>query len=92
MIKTKDFNQAAFLVANDIKLLNYTTDELGQMWFEFPDDVTTRDLEHSFNLATAMVNVQKFGAASKMLKALIYQNRRNIYEHKLGKLDYNTAR
>ncbi|MBL0061266.1 MAG: hypothetical protein IPP40_07225 [bacterium] len=92
MFKTKDFGLAALLVANNIKLTNYTTDELGQMWFEFLDDATTRELEHSFNLATAMVNVQKFTAASKMLKALIYQNRKNIYEHKLGKLNYNTIR
>lgn len=91
-MNTKDFNLAALLVANNIKLVNYTTDELGQMWFEFQDDATTRELERSFNLATAMVNVQKYGAASKMLKALIYQNRRNIYEHKLGNLNYNTIR
>ena len=92
MITTKDFGLAAFIVANNIKLVDYSTDELNQMWFEFPDDAVTRDLEREFNLATAMVNVQQFTAASKMLKALIYQNRRNNYEHKLGKLNYNTAR
>jgi hypothetical protein len=91
-MKTKDFNLAALLVANNIKLVDYETDELGQMWFEFPDDALTRELEHSFNLATVMVNLHQFVSASKMLKTLIYQNRRNIYEHKFGKHDFNTAR
>jgi len=91
-MKTKDFGLAALLVANDCKLIGYETDELNQMWFEFEGTGCTRELELGYNLATAVCNVQKYNAASKMLKALIYQNRNRIYEHKLGRLDYNTAR
>jgi hypothetical protein len=92
MITTKDFNLAALLVANNIILENYSTDDLGQMWFEFPDNATSRQLEREFNLATVMVNLYQLTSASKMLKTLIYQNRRHLYEHKLGKLDFNSAR
>lgn len=91
-MKTKEFGLAALLVANDIKLVDYTTDDLNQMWFEFEDNETARELEARFYRATATVNVQSFLGASKMLKALIYQNRKLIYEHKLGKHTYNTVR
>jgi len=91
-MNTKDFGLASLLVSNNCKLVDYSTDELGQMWFEFKDDEISRGLERTFYLSTATVNVQQFVAAQKMLKALIYENRRNRYEHKLGKLDYNTAR
>ena len=91
-MKTKDFGLAALMVANNIKLLDYETDELNQMWFEFADTETSRELVAGFHRATATCNVQAYLGAQKMLKAIIYENRRNVYEHKLGKLDYNTAR
>ncbi|MBU0507775.1 hypothetical protein KKH27_02915 [bacterium] len=91
-MKTKDFGLAALLSANNIKLIDYETDNLNQMWFDFEDNELARQLEAAFYRATATVNVQQFVAASKMLKALIYENRRNVYEHRLGKLNYNTAR
>lgn len=89
---TKDMNLAALILANGIQLVDYRTDPLGQMWFNFPDDDRTSRLEREFNLATAMVNLQQFAAAQKTLKTLIYQNRKHHYEHKLGHHDYNTAR
>jgi len=91
-MQTKDFGLAALLVASNIKLVDYSTDGLGQMWFEFADTEKARELEAGFHRATAIVNVQSYLGAQKMLKALIYENRRNIYEHKLGRLDYNTSR
>jgi hypothetical protein len=91
-MKTKDFALASLLVSNNCKLVDYSTDELGQMWFEFEDSEINCALERNFYLSVAMVNVQQFVAAQKMLKALIYENRRNRYEHKLGNLNYNTAR
>ena len=91
-MNTKDFGLASLLVSNNCKLVDYSTDELNQMWFQFEDNEISRGLERNFHLSTATVNVQQFVAAQKMLKALIYENRRNRYEHKLGKLDFNTAR
>ena len=92
MNTTKDFSLASLLVSNNCKLMNYTTDQLGQMWFEFEDTDTAQELERNFHLGTVTVNVQQFVAAQKMLKALIYENRRNIYEHKIGRISTATAR
>jgi hypothetical protein len=91
-VNTKDFGLAALMVANNIPLVNYTTDDLNQMWFEFEDNEQARELETSFYRASATVNVQSFLGASKMLKALIYENRRHIYEHKLGRQPINSNR
>lgn len=91
-MQTKDFGLAALLAANDCRIINYTTDALNQVWFEFEDTDKARELETSFYRATAIVNVQSFLASSKMLKALIYENRRNIYEHRISRPDYNTTR
>jgi hypothetical protein len=91
-MNTKDVGLASLLVSNNCKLVDYSTDELNQMWFQFEDTEISQDLVTGFHLATATCNVQAYLGAQKMLKALIYENRRNRYEHKLGKLDYNTAR
>ena len=91
-MKTKDFGLAALLAANNIKLLDYETDNLNQMWFDFEDTEASQELVAGFHRATVTCNVQAYLGAQKMLKALIYENRRNIYEHKLGKLNYNSAR
>ncbi len=88
-MQTKDFGLAALLAANNCRIINYTTDELNQMWFEFEDTEKARELEASFYRATVSCNVQAYLGAQKMLKALIYENRRNIYEHKLP---YNGSR
>jgi hypothetical protein len=91
-MKTKDFGLASLLVANNIKLLNYETDNLNQMWFEFQDTEASQELVTGFHHATVACNIQAYIGAQKMLKAIIYENRRNIYEHKLGRLDYSSAR
>ncbi|MFH1514913.1 MAG: hypothetical protein ABIG42_05575, partial [bacterium] len=75
----------SLLVSSNCKLVDYTTDSMGQMWFQFEDTNAARELERNFHLSTATTNVQQFVGAQKMLKALIYDNRRNIYEHRIGK-------
>jgi hypothetical protein len=90
-MNTKDFALASLLVSNNCKLVDYTTDQLGQMWFEFEDTDAARELERNFHLSTATTNVQQFVGAQKMLKALIYENRRYVYEHRIGKPRTATA-
>lgn len=89
--RTRDFALASLLCSADCKLMNYTTDDLGQMWFEFEDNDVAADLERKYYLATATTNVQKYNAAQKMLKSLIYENRKVIYEHRIGKFNARTA-
>ena len=83
--RTRDFALASLLCSYDCKLVDYTTDDLGQMWFEFEETEAVRELERSFHLTTATANVQKYNAAQKMLKAPIYENRKVIYENRIGK-------
>ena len=83
-MQTKDFGLAALLAASNCRIINYTTDTLNQMWFEFEDTKAVRELEAGYHHATATVNVQAYLGAQKMLKSIIFENRRNIYEHKYG--------
>lgn len=76
MYKTKDLSLASLLCSVDCKLKEYTIDELDQFWFYFEDSETVASLAKSFYLSAAMVNVQKFTAAQKMLKSLIHKNRK----------------
>lgn len=92
MLTTKDFGLASLLISNHITMTDYRTDDLNQMWFSFNDTDVARAIERDYLTATATVNVQAFQAAQKMLKSLIYENRRKIYEHKLGSYNYNTIR
>jgi hypothetical protein len=92
MITTKDFGLAALLAANSCRIVNYTTDNLNQMWFEFEDTEKSRELEADFHRATVTCNVQAYLGAQKMLKALIYENRKFIYEHKIERINYSTTR
>ncbi|MBI5060559.1 hypothetical protein HZB60_12365 [candidate division KSB1 bacterium] len=91
-MKTKDFGLAALFVAKKCALLAYEMDSMSQMWFTFNDDKTVRELEQSFHCNAATVHAQDYLAAQKMLKALIYDNRRTNYEHKLGRVDYSITR
>lgn len=84
-MKTKDLGLASLLVSNRCRLNAYEMDELGQMWFEFADEDKTRGLEESYCLRSAIANVQEFLAAQKMLKALIFEHRNKIYEHRINK-------
>lgn len=89
--RTRDFALASLLCSFDCKLVNYTTDELGQMWFEFETTDVVTELERLYYLATATTNVQKYNAAQKMLKSLIYENRKVIYENRIGKFNTRTV-
>jgi hypothetical protein len=89
--RTRDFALASLLCSYDCKLVNYTTDDLGQMWFEFEDTETVHKLERDFYLATASANVRKYAASEKFLKSLIYENRKVIYENRIGKFGSRTA-
>jgi len=74
--KTKDLSLSSLLCAADCKMMNYEIDTLDQFWFYFEDGEAVRSLAKSFYLSAAMVNVQKFTAAQKMLKTLIHKNRK----------------
>jgi hypothetical protein len=74
--RTKDLSLASLLCAADCKLMNYEIDNVDQFWFHFEDCDSVRSLAKSFYLSAAMVNVQKFTAAQKMLKTLIHKNRK----------------
>jgi hypothetical protein len=74
--RTKDLSLASMLCSMECKMINYEIDSLDQFWFDFEDSETVRGLAKSFYLSAAMVNVQKFTAAQKMLKTLIHKNRR----------------
>jgi hypothetical protein len=88
--KTKDFGLAALLVAKNAQMTGYTTDELGNLWFEFTTDETVAALEQGFYRNTVDVRIQDFLAAQKMLKALIYETKRNIYEHRIRNFNPRT--
>ena len=90
-MKTKDFGLAALLVSKNAKMTGYTTDELGNLWFEFATDDTVAALEQGFYRNTVDVRIQDFLSAQKMLKALIFETKRNIYEHRIGKHNPNNT-
>jgi hypothetical protein len=85
-MKTKDFGLAAMLVSKNAKMTGYTTDELGNLWFEFATDDRVAALEKGFFRNTVDVRIQDFLAAQKALKALIFETKRNIYEQQIGKV------
>jgi hypothetical protein len=90
-MKTKDFGLAALLVSKNAKMTGYTTDELGNLYFEFDTDDNVAALEQGFYRNTVDVRIQDFLAAQKMLKALIFETKRNIYEHRIGTLNSRTT-
>ena len=79
--QTKDFGLASLLVAKKANLLGYTTDDYGNLWFEFAADQMVTDLEQGFFRNTVDVRVQDFLAAQKMLKTLIFETKRNGHEY-----------
>ncbi|HEY3295392.1 MAG TPA: hypothetical protein VGL38_08130 [bacterium] len=85
--KTKDFGLAAMLVAKNTKMTGYTTDELGNLWFEFATDENVAALEEGFYRNTVDVRIQDFLAAQKMLKALIFETKRNMYENRIRRFN-----
>jgi len=88
--KTKDFGLAAMLVAKNAKMTGYTTDDLGNLWFEFATDDVVAALEQGFYRNTVDVRIQDFLAVQKMLKALIFETKRNMYENRIGRLNPTT--
>ena len=60
----------------DCKLLEYTIDYEDQFWFHFEDSEAVSTLAKNFYLSAAVANVQRFTAAQKMLKSLIYKNKK----------------
>jgi hypothetical protein len=74
--RTKDLSLASLLCAAECKLNDYEIDDRDQFWFHYEDSETVRGLARSFYLSVAMVNVQKFTAAQKMLKSLIHKQRK----------------
>lgn len=83
--KTKDFGLASFLVAMNCEMTGYTTDGMGQLWFEFNPDNGIDKFEQGFYSNSIAVRPQDYLAAQKMLKSIIFETKRNIYEHKIGK-------
>ena len=83
--KTKDFGLASYLIAMNCDLTGYTTDSLGQLWFEFNPGQGIEALEQGFYGNSVAVRPQDYLAAQKMLKAIIFETKRNIYEHRIGK-------
>ncbi len=84
--RTKDFGLAALLVSKDAKMTGYTTDELGTLWFEFTTDEAVAALEEGFYRNTVDVRIQDYIAAQKMLKSLIFETKRNIYEQRVSRI------
>ena len=74
-MRTRDFALASLLVSHDCKLMNHQIDELGRLHFTFEDSELQRTLEREYDLSTATANIQRFTAAQKMLRALIYKER-----------------
>ena len=83
--KTKDFGLASYLIAMNCDMTGYTTDGLGQLWFEFSPDEDITALEQGFYSNSIAVRPQDYLAAQKMLKAIIFETKRNIYENRIGK-------
>ncbi|HEY3294025.1 MAG TPA: hypothetical protein VGL38_01150 [bacterium] len=81
---TKDFAVAATILSSDHRMIDYVIDDITEeMYFEFDDTEAVRELERSVRLGTAVVNVQKFVAAQKALKAMIYDKRRKLYANRM---------
>lgn len=70
--KTRDFGLASYLVAMNCELTGYTTDGMGQLWFEFNPDNGIDKFEQGFYSNSIAVRPQDYLAAQKMLKSIIF--------------------
>lgn len=77
-METKDFGLASLLVTYEVKMISYKMDRFNEMWFEFEDSDVTKSLKHGFDTGQATANVQRYIAAQKMLKSIIYSNRKYL--------------
>ena len=89
--KSKDFGLASFLLAQNCEMVGYTTDTLGQLFFEFAPDERIAELERGFYSNTIAVQPQDYLAAQIMLKAIIFETKRNTYENRIGRFSKNTT-
>ena len=76
MVTTKDFGLITILTANGCQYDDYTVDELGRIWFRYPDTATVRDIEQGFYRNTLTVRVQDFINAQTTMKTLIFNIRK----------------
>lgn len=75
-MQTKDFGLITTLTAKGHRYLDYRVDELGRIFFRFPDTSEVRAIEDGFFRNTVSVPVQDFLNAQTMMKTLVFEIRR----------------
>lgn len=85
-MQTKDFGLITTLTAKGFRYLDYSVDELGRIFFRFPDSPEVRAIEDGFFRNTVSVPVQDFINAQTMMKTLVFDIRRkdNTYGNKIA--------
>jgi hypothetical protein len=78
---TKDFGLITTLTSKGLRYLNYQVDDLGRIWFSFPDSPEVRAIEDGFFRNTVSVPVQDFLNAQTTMKTLVFEIRRQANEH-----------
>ena len=75
---TKDFGLITTLTAKGYRYLDYQVDELGRIFFSFPDSPETRAIEDGFFRNSISVQVQDFINAQTTMKTLVFDIRRKV--------------
>ena len=70
-MKTKDYGLASLMLCKGKKLINHIRDAQGRFWFEFEDD---ERLENDFYTNEAVVLVQDYLNAQRIIKSLIFKS------------------
>ena len=78
-MKIKDYGLASFLLCRGHRILDYTRDSMGRVWFRFSDDNQVRQGEIDFQTKDATVNVQDYLAAQRRIKSLIFETNLDEY-------------
>ena len=75
-MQTKDFGLITTLTAKGHRYLDFQVDDLGRIFFRFPDSPAVRAIEDGFFRNTVSVPVQDFINAQTTMKTLVFDIRR----------------